>query len=126
MFSTFAICSPPRLEALSWVLALFLILTAVRRLVIFFWEFCRKGERHELTTGHEWEKQYNVAVLETDWSKIEECIQAAESAIRVRLDEFSLNRGGTPEENQAIADALNGLSVLRDEVAAWRGPKRAG
>jgi hypothetical protein len=32
----------------------------------------------------------------------------------------SLNHGGTHEENQAIEDALNGLNVLRNEVAAWR------
>jgi hypothetical protein len=41
------------------------------------------------------------------------------------LDEFSMNHGGTPEENQAIQDALNGLDILRKEVAAWLGSRRA-
>jgi hypothetical protein len=65
----------------------------------------------------EWEKLYQTAILETDWSKIEERIEAVDSAISARLHEFSLNHGGTPEENQRIQDALRGLSVLRREVA---------
>jgi hypothetical protein len=73
---------------------------------------------------YEWEKLYRAAVLETDWSKIEECIQQAEVAMRGRLHEFSLNHGGTPEENRAIERALNGLNVLRNEVATWQESKR--
>ena len=57
---------------------------------------------------------------ETDWSKIEKRIQVADNAIKVRLHEFSMNHGGTPEENQAIEDALNGLNFLRKDVAAWQ------
>ena len=67
----------------------------------------------------EWEKLYQAAILETDWSKIEEHIHATDSAISERLQEFSLNHGGTPEENQRLRDALSGLSVLRREVVAW-------
>jgi hypothetical protein len=66
----------------------------------------------------DWEKLYKEAILETDWSKIEERIEAADSAISARLDEFSVNHGGTPQENQLIQDALNGLTVLRREVVA--------
>lgn len=66
----------------------------------------------------EWMDVYKAAILETDWSKIEGRIQAADCAISARLHEFSLNHGGTPEENQAIQDASNGLRVLRGEVAA--------
>ena len=73
----------------------------------------------------EWEKIYQAAILETDWSKIEDHIQKADSAISARLHEFSVNHGGTPEENQRIQDALNGLRVLRREVVEWRGSKRA-
>jgi hypothetical protein len=74
----------------------------------------------------EWEKLYRTAILETDWSKIEERIEAVDSAISARLHAFSLNHGGTPEENQRIQDALHGLSVLRREVAEWYGSKQAG
>jgi len=68
----------------------------------------------------DWEKLYTGAIFETDWSKIENLIQAAESAISARLNELSSDHGGTPEENQQLRDALNGLSVLRREVATWR------
>jgi hypothetical protein len=43
----------------------------------------------------DWEKLYKEAILETDGSKIENLIQAAESAISARLHEFSLDHGGT-------------------------------
>jgi hypothetical protein len=64
-----------------------------------------------------WVKLFQAAILETDWSKIEGRIQVADSAISTRLQEFALNHGGWPEENQAISDAMNGLNVLRREVA---------
>jgi hypothetical protein len=56
-------------------------------------------------TEHSWAKTYHDAILETDWTRIEEKVEAAEIAIRVRRHEFSLNHGGTPEENQDIEDA---------------------
>jgi hypothetical protein len=67
--------------------------------------------------AEEWEKLYQAAILETDWSKIEGRIQIAESAIKAKLHEISLNHSGTPEENQAVNDALAGLRVLRHDVA---------
>jgi hypothetical protein len=69
---------------------------------------------------NEWEKLYQNAILETDWSKIEERIHAVDSAITARLHEFSVDHGGTLEENQRIKDALSGLNVLRREVTAWK------
>lgn len=73
----------------------------------------------DIKTKYGWQELYATAVLETDWSKIEEKIQAAEEGIGARLHEFSLNHGGTPEENQAIEDALHGLKLLRSDVVAW-------
>jgi hypothetical protein len=78
-----------------------------------------------MNAEHEWERFYRIAVLETDWSKMDEHIHAVENGIKARLHEFSLNHGGTPEENQAIVDALHGLDILRKDIAAWRS-KRAG
>jgi hypothetical protein len=72
-----------------------------------------------------WEELYRAAVLETDWSKMEERIHATEIAMRERLHEFSLNHGGTPEENRAILDAVNGLKILRHDVIAWQARKSA-
>ena len=74
-------------------------------------------------TEYKWHEVYKAALLETDWSKMEERITAAEAALHARKHEFDLNHGGTPEENQAIADALKGLNILRQEVTMWQ--KRA-
>jgi hypothetical protein len=71
----------------------------------------------------EWEKHYKTAILETDWSKMEERLHAADLAIKARLYEFSQNHGGTPEENRAIGDALKALTVLRHEFAEWQAAK---
>jgi hypothetical protein len=79
-----------------------------------------------MNTEYCWLKIYHAALLETDWSRIEERIQEADGGIRARLHEFSLNHGGTPEESQAIEDALNALNVLRKEVATWQGSRRTG
>jgi hypothetical protein len=73
-----------------------------------------------MTEAYKWHEVYKAAVLETDWSKIEEKIQVAENGIRARLHEFSMDHGGTPEENQAIEDALHGLNSLRKDVAAHK------
>ena len=59
-----------------------------------------------MTLEYGWENLYQAAILETDWSRIEDHIQAADSAINHRLHEFALNHGGTPEENDQFIDAL--------------------
>ena len=61
-----------------------------------------------------WQGSYQAAILETDDKKLPKCIQAAKSAIDNRLHELQLDH--TPEERQAIADALGGLNVLRREL----------
>jgi len=80
----------------------------------------------DIKTKYGWQEFYAIALLETDWSKIEEKIQVAENGIKARLHEFSMDHGGTPEENQAIGDALKRLDILRSEVAAWHTSKRRG
>jgi hypothetical protein len=70
-------------------------------------------------TQYEWHEVYKAAVLETDWSKMEERIRIAEVALDQRRGELVLDHGGTPEENQAIEDALHGLNVLRMDAASW-------
>ena len=79
-----------------------------------------------MNTEHDWLRLYKAAILETDWSKIAGLIQVAENGIKARLNEFSANHGGTPEENQAIVDALHGLESLRQEVDAWQKSERTG
>ena len=68
---------------------------------------------------YKWHEAHKTTLLETDWSKMEERIRAAETAISARRNEMSLNHGGTPDERQAMEDALNGLNVLRRDVASW-------
>ncbi len=72
---------------------------------------------------YEWHKAYRDALLETDGSKMEDRIQAAQTAIQNRKREFAMNHGGSPEESQAMTDAINSLSVLRTEAASWSSPK---
>jgi len=76
-------------------------------------------------TEYKWHEIYKAALLETDRSNMEKRITAAEAALHARKHEFELNHGGTPEENQAVSDALNGLNILRKEVAAWQESGRA-
>jgi hypothetical protein len=58
-------------------------------------------------------------MLENDRSKMEERIQAAETALNERKREFDLNQGGTTEENKAIEAALRGLSRMRVDGPSW-------
>ena len=75
-----------------------------------------------MTTGQKWRELYKRAVLETDWSKMDERIQAAESAIKAKLKEFS-SQAATSEENQALMNALDKLKTLRADLAFWQGSK---
>lgn len=69
-----------------------------------------------MKTEYVWENAYETAILETDYLKLLELLQAAKSAIDDRLHDLLLDHGGTPEERRAISDALQGLTVLRREV----------
>jgi hypothetical protein len=69
-----------------------------------------------MTAIYKWYESYKAAVLETDWSKMPERIQAAGAALSQKERESDLDHGGTPEENQAIADAMRGLTVLRNDA----------
>ena len=72
-----------------------------------------------MTTNYSWHDFYKAALLETDWTKVEERIQTAESEIQKRYGVLSQDHGGTPEEREALANAMNGLKVLRMDAAAW-------
>jgi hypothetical protein len=78
-----------------------------------------------MDTEYKWYEAYRIAVLETDWTQIEERIQGAESALQLRLSELSMDHGGTPEEQRSIVDALHALDVLRNDAATWLARKKA-
>jgi hypothetical protein len=63
-----------------------------------------------------WKGPYQAAMVEIDHGKLQESLQAAKAAIDNRLHELQLDHGGTPEERQAITDALANLNVIRREL----------
>jgi hypothetical protein len=73
-----------------------------------------------MTMTYVWYESYEAVVLETDWTKMQDRIQSAESKINNRKRVLSEDHGGTPEERQAIANALNAMGTLRTEVADWQ------
>jgi hypothetical protein len=62
-----------------------------------------------------WEEAY-ADMLETDDTKLPDRLHAAKGAIDARLHELQSDHGGSPEERQAIGDALAGLNVVRREL----------
>jgi hypothetical protein len=85
--------------------------------------FARKGEgvrEVHRTMTYRWHESYKAALLETDWTKMPERIQSAESEIHKRQRLLSEDHGGTPEERQALADAITGMKVLRREAVQWQ------
>ena len=73
-----------------------------------------------MKTNYSWQPAYLAALLETDWMKMVELVQAAESEIHKRRLELSKDHNGTQQEREAVVNALNGLRVLRMDAAAWR------
>jgi hypothetical protein len=63
-----------------------------------------------------WRELYEAAMFETDRTKLRQRVQAAKFSIDDRLQELLKDHGGTPEERQAISDALVGLNVIRREL----------
>ena len=70
--------------------------------------------------SYSWYDSYKAALLETNWTRMVELVQKAESEVHKRRLELSQDHNGTPEEREAVINALNGLRVLRMDAAAWR------
>jgi hypothetical protein len=66
--------------------------------------------------GAAWQAAYEAAMLELDPTKLRERILFAQWAISKRMEELLQDHLGTPEERQAISDALHGLNVLEREL----------
>ena len=70
---------------------------------------------------YEWEEPYNAAMMETDRSKRQERIDAAQTAINRRIEEIRRNGGdGSPEERSAIQNAQLGLNLLKESSGQSR------
>ena len=62
-----------------------------------------------------WRQFYEQALVETDLSRLPVLIQAARAAIDRRIEQLPSDSPVSSEERQAIADALAGLRVLKQE-----------
>jgi len=80
----------------------------------------------KMPTSHSWQESYQAALLETDWTKIQERIQTAESEIHKRRLMLVQDHGGTSEEREALVSALSGLRVLRMDAVSWLERNRPG
>jgi hypothetical protein len=72
-----------------------------------------------------WEEVYKAAIVETDDGELPNRIQAAKAAIDNRLHDLQMDHGRTPEERQAIRDALAGLIILRRELERHSSEERS-
>ena len=73
----------------------------------------------KVPTSYSWQESYQAALLETDWTKMQERVQTADSEIHKRRLVLSQDHGGTPEEREALVNAMSGLRVLRMDATSW-------
>lgn len=71
-----------------------------------------------MKADYPWQELYEAAILETDDGKLLTRLPAPKAAIDARLQELQTDHGGTPEELQAISEALVGLNVLGRDLQA--------
>ena len=82
--------------------------------------------RKEKVLTYKWQASYQAAVLETDWTKMQERLQKAVSEIHNRRLALSQDHGGTAEEREALVDAMSSLQSLRKDVAVWLERQKSG
>jgi hypothetical protein len=65
----------------------------------------------EAKMENSWQDSYQMAVLESDWTKMEERIKTAESEIHKRRLTLTQDHGGTEQEREALVNALQSLRI---------------
>jgi hypothetical protein len=78
----------------------------------------------ETYDAEDWVTLYRAAIVELQHAKMSGRIEAARSAIMARLETLRHMPGLHPDERQAIADALSGLSVLTREEAQYNDDQK--
>jgi hypothetical protein len=73
----------------------------------------------KVLTSYSWQESYQAALLETDWTKMQDRVQTAESEIHKRRLVLSQDHSATPEEREALVNAMSGLRMLRMDAASW-------
>ena len=63
--------------------------------------------------SYSWQQSYQAALLETDWTKMQERVQTAESEVHKRRLVLSQDCDGTPEEREALVNAMSSLRILQ-------------
>ena len=79
----------------------------------------------KVSTTYIWQELYQAALLETDWTKMQERVQIAESEIHRRRLALSQDIG-TDEERAALVSAMTRLRVLRINLASWLERQKVG
>ena len=75
----------------------------------------------KVSVRYSWQESYHAALLENDWTRMVQLVQAAESEIHKRRLQLSKDHNGTQDEREAVVNALNGLRVLRDVAVFLAG-----
>ncbi len=70
-------------------------------------------------TSYSWQKSYQAALLETDWTKMQDRVQKAESEIHQRRLVLSQDHSGSDEERTALVNAMSSLRVRGFNVTSW-------
>jgi hypothetical protein len=65
------------------------------------------------TNGLHWMNLYRAALTELDPEKLSALVAQTQVAIHARLRELTVHTSNHHAERQALADAINGLKVLR-------------
>jgi hypothetical protein len=79
-----------------------------------------------MATNYVWHTSYRAALLETDRTKLEQRIQAAESEIHSRRLILSQDHLGTDAERAALVRALQVLRILQTDATRWVERNRTG
>jgi hypothetical protein len=69
-----------------------------------------------MKADYAWQELYGAAVLETDDGELAKRLPVVKAGIDTRVQELQMEHQVTPEERQAIRDALTGLDVLRKDL----------
>ncbi len=80
----------------------------------------------KVPTSYSWQESYQAALLETDWTKMQERVQTADSEIHKRRLVLAQGHGGTVEEREALVSAMSGLRILRTDAASWLERQSSG
>jgi len=84
------------------------------------------SQQFAVPASYSWQKSYQAALLETDWTKMQDRVQKAESEIHQRRLVLSQDHNGTDEERTALVKAMSSLRVRGLNVTSWLERRNLG